>query len=161
MGNKSPRELAEKYSKGKTEEQMIAEQDALEEEYATISSELEQALEDFSKQTDKLIDPKTKKALAVVRRPTSEQFRRVVPPEIARYRKHPEKIPYELALKYEDNMYKLMEELIEVPRRSAKEWRKTTGAKFMALFQSHLVNLNEKVREESENFLPQNLDSRS
>lgn len=159
--SKSVEKLAEKYSKGKTEEQMIKEQDALEEEYATRSAEYEQALEDFSNQTDDLIDPKTKKALVVVRRPTSAQFKRVIPPELAKYRKNPEKIPYELAMKYENDMYKLMEELIDIPKRSAEQWRETTGAKFMALFQSHLVNINEKVREDAESFLPQTLGSRS
>lgn len=147
-------DLIKKFA-NKSEEEMIKEQDELEAEYTARSIELDQAISEFDVVIDELKDPKTGNKLAEVKRPSASQFRRVIPPELAKFRKTPEKISYETAMKYEDDMYKLMEELIVTPKHTAKEWRDSTGGRFMALFQSHLVKLNEKVREDTESFLPQ------
>lgn len=154
MVKQNVEDLIKKFA-NKSEEEMIKEQDELEAEYIARSIELDQAISEFDVTIDELKDPKTGKTLAEVKRPTASQFRRVIPPELAKFRKNPEKIPYETAMKYEDDMYKLMEELIVRPKHTAKEWRESTGGRFMAFFQSHLVKLNEKVREDTESFLPQ------
>jgi len=154
MVKQNVEDLIKKFA-NKSEEEMMKEQDELEAEYVARSVELDQAISEFDMVIDELKDPKSEKVLAEVKRPTASQFRRVIPPELAKFRKNPEKIPYELAMKYEDDMYKLMEELIVRPKHTAKEWRENTGGRFMALFQSHIVKLNEKVREDTESFLPQ------
>jgi len=146
MANK---ELVEKYA-GSPEE-MEREQDELETEVAIISKELEQKIRGFSKKTDTLtVDGEV---LAYVQRPSASQFDRLFPQQLAKYRKKPEDIPFEVAKKYETDMYELMGELIVNPKHEVKWWKENTGDEFMAAFQAHVFNVRQKLQENIENFL--------
>lgn len=144
--------LIKKYAV-KSPSEMRKEQAELREEVALKSKELEQEIEDFSSKTDKLINPETNRPMAVVKRPSKAQFEVFTPPQLLKYREHPEKIPPEVAIKYESGMYKLMEELIVAPKHTAKWWRENTGDDFMALFQAHLMKLRENMEKTIESFL--------
>jgi len=143
------RELVKKYA-GKPEE-LEKEQDVLEQEVAVTSKELEQKISDFSRKVDPLIF--NGETLAYVRRPTAKQYERIIPPELAKFRKHPEKISYEMEQKYVNGMYGLMEELIVNPKHIAEWWKENTGDEFMAAFQAHIFNVRTKLQKDIENFL--------
>jgi len=151
-------DLIKKYA-GKSVKELEREQNELEEEVAFTSKELEQKIQDFSKKVDPLIV--NGETLAYVRRPTAKQYERVIPPELAKFRRHPEKISFELARKYENDMYALMEELIVSPKQtdgkphSAEWWKENTGDEFMAAFQAHIFNVRTKLQEDVQNFLEQ------
>ena len=149
----NPEEIAKKHSQGKSPEELEKEQDELKEEVALNGLSLEQELLSFSDKFDDLIDPESEKVLCRVKRPSSEQNKRFIPPELAKYRKNPEEIPYEVAVKYEDGMYELMAELIVEPEHDAKWWKTNTGDEFMALFQAHLFNVKKKLGEKVQSFL--------
>jgi len=144
--------LAKKYAQ-KTPEEMEKEQDELEMEYSVRCVEMDQKIQNFSSKTDPLMINGEK--FAMVRRPTASQNRRIIPPELAKYRTNPEDIPYEVAMKYEDDVYKLMAELIIEPKHSAEWWRNNTGGEFMAAFQAHLAQVNQKLQETIDSFLQQ------
>lgn len=147
MGNK---ELIEKYG-GQSVEELEREQDELEEEVAFTSKELEQKIRNFNNKVDQLkIHGET---FAYVRRPTAKQYERIIPPELTKFRKNPEKIPFETARKYENDMYALMEELIASPKRDAEWWKENTGDEFMAAFQAHVFNVRTKLQEDLKDFL--------
>lgn len=146
------KELVKKYA-GQTPEEMEKEQDELETEVIVASRELEQKIKDFSKKTDPLVI--NGETYAHVQRPTTSQYERIIPPQLAKYRKKPEEIPYEVAKKYEDDMYKLMEELITDPKHNMEWWKQNTGDEFMAAFQAHVFNIRTKLQENIEGFLEQ------
>lgn len=150
--------LIEKYAT-QTPEEMEKIQDELEQEYAAQCVEMDQNIRKFSSKTDPLIvDGKT---LAVIKRPSASQYRRIIPPELAKFRKNPQDIPYELAMKYQDDIYRLMEEMIIKPKHDAKWWENNTGPEFMGAFQAHVVNIGIKLQESIDGFLGQTSDSRS
>jgi len=149
MDNK---ELIKKYA-GKSVEEMEKEQDVLQEEVVLSSKELEQKIQNFSKKSDALII--NGEVYAYVQRPTARQYERIIPPELAKFRNHPEKISFELAKKYENDMYVLMEELIVSPKHNALWWKENTGDEFMAAFQAHVFNVRQKLQEDIEGFLGQ------
>jgi len=143
-------DLISKYAT-KTEAEMLQEQDEIQSEYAIRCEELDQKIRDFSSQIDPLkVNGET---LAEVRRPTRTQFAKMVPPELAKYRDHPEEIPIEVAAKYENDMYDLMAELIVNPKHDADWWKGNTGDDWMAAFQAHLMKLRENMDETIKSFL--------
>lgn len=144
------KELVKKYA-GKSVEELEREQDELEEEVAFTSKELEQKIQNFSKKVDPLIV--NGETLAYVQRPTAKQYERIIPSDLAKFRKHPEKISFELARKYENDMYALMEELIVSPKHNAEWWKENTTDEFMAAFQAHVFNVRTRLQEDIQNFL--------
>lgn len=147
-------EEIKKLSKGKTEEEMAKEQESLEEEVAVNALSIEQELMAFSEQTDELVNPETNTPICKVKRPSSEQFRRFTPPELIKYRKDPESIPYDVAEEYEKDMYNLMAELIVEPKHDAEWWKKLPNAdEFMALFQAHMFKVRKQMQEKAKSFL--------
>jgi len=144
------KDLIKKYA-GKSVGELEREQDALEEEVTFTSKELEQKIQDFNKKVDPLIV--NGETLAYVRRPTAKQYERIIPSDIAKFRKHPENISFELARKYEDDMYALMEELIVSPKHTGEWWKENTGDEFMAAFQAHVFNVRTKLQEDLKDFL--------
>ena len=148
---KNAEELLKKYG-GKTPEELERDQDALEGEVNVQAQAMDQQIQQFSSKTDEMKTPEGI-VLAVVRHPTAAQFTRFVPPELAKYKNNPENMPYDTAIKYEQDIYKLMEELIVYPKHSAKEWQELVGDDFTALFQAHLMNVRKKVTETIKSFL--------
>jgi len=143
--------LIKKYA-NKTPEQMEREQADIEEEYIVASKELDQKLLNASSKVDFM---EFGDAIIHVKRPTREQIDRMTPPELAKYRKNPTEVPYEIAKEYEETMYKLMEELIIFPKHTAIEWKQLTGDEFMAAFQTHLMTIQSKIQKDAERFLQQ------
>lgn len=144
------RKLVEKYAVD-TPEEMEKEQEALETEVIVASKELEQKIQDFSKKVDPLMI--NGELFAYVQRPTASQFERLIPSQLAEFRKNPEKIPYKVAKSYEKDMYKLMEELIVNPKHNVTWWKENTGDEFMAAFQAHIFNVRQKLQANIESFL--------
>jgi len=149
-----PKDLVNKYA-GKSVEEMDKEQDDLKSEVALRSKEMEQEIDSFSSKTDELKNPDTGKIMAVIKRPTKAQFEMFTPPNLLKYRENPENIPPEEALEYEKGLYKLMEQLIVMPKRTAEEWKECTGDDFMAAFQAHLMKTREKMQKTVDSFLEQ------
>ena len=145
-------DLVKKYG-GQSAEELEREQDELEEEVAFTSKTLEQKIKNFGKKVDPLIV--NGETLAYVQRPTAKQYERIIPSDLAKFRKHPEKIPFEVARKYENDMYVLMEELIVNPKHDAEWWKENTGDELMAAFQAHVFNVRTKLQEDVQNFLEQ------
>lgn len=144
-------ELIRKYA-NKTPEEMEKEQDKIEQEYTLMSQELDQKLMEASFKIDEM---KFEEMTVKVKRPTKAQLNRFTPPEIAKYRKNPESIPYEIAKVYEEDIYRLMEELIVMPKHDAKWWIENTGDEFIAAFQAHIATIRAKIQKDAESFLQQ------
>lgn len=147
----TPEELVEKYA-DKSPEEMEQEQADLESEVAIQSKALDQNISNFSSKTDEMKAPDGT-TLAIVRRPTAKQFKRFVPPQLGKYKKKPESIPQDVALAYEQDIYKLMEELIVQPKHNADEWQGLIGDDFVAAFQAHLFKIRKKMIETVKSFL--------
>lgn len=146
----TPDELRQKYAI-KSPEEMEKEQEELEKEYTLRSVELEQKIFGTVNKTDEMkID---NEVVAIVKRPTKSQMNRMLPPELAKYREKPESIPYEVAKKYEGELYKLMEELIVSPKHEAVWWTDHVGDEFVEAFQMHLASIQSKIQEDTANFL--------
>ena len=136
----------------KSPDEMAKEQDKLEQEVSVASQALDQQIQKFSSKTDEMKAPDGA-VLAIVKRPTSAQFKRFTPPELAKFKDKPENITIELAEKYEKDIYKLMEELIVTPKHTAEEWPELVGDDFIAVFQAHLFNVRKKMAETVQSFL--------
>lgn len=143
--------LVEKYG-GKSPQELEKEQEDLESQVSITAQSLEQNISKFSSKTDEMKD-KNGTVLAVVKRPTSAQFRRFVPPELVKYKDKPESVSFEVADKYESEIYKLMEELIVIPKHTAQEWRERVGDEFTAIFQAHLFHTRQNMSESVKSFL--------
>jgi hypothetical protein len=144
-------DLIRKYA-NKTPEEMEKEQDKIEQEYNLMSQELDQKLMEASSKIDEM---KFGDITVRVKRPTKVQLNRFTPPELAKYREKPESIPYEVARTFEDEIYKLMEELIVMPKHDAKWWMEHTGDEFIAAFQFHIATIRAKIQKDAESFLQQ------
>lgn len=144
-------DLIRKYA-NKTPEEMEKEQDRIEQEYALMSQELDQKLMEASSKID---DMKFGDMTVKVKRPTKAQLNRFTPPELVKYRENPQSIPYEVAKTYEDDIYKLMEELIVMPKHDAEWWIENTGDEFIAAFQAHIATMRAKIQKDAESFLQQ------
>lgn len=156
VNNQSPlteeEKLVKKYAT-KTPEEFDNEQDALRGEVNVAAQALLQNIEKYSSKTDELKDSATGATLAIVKRPTNAQFRRFTPPQLAKYKDDPESVPYEVAVAYEEDVFKLMEELIVQPKKTAEEWKSTVGDEFVALFQAHMFKTRQKLSEDVKRFL--------
>jgi len=152
----SEEELIKKYAT-KTPEEMELEQDKIEQDYAVQSKALEQKILEASSKIDEMKMGEV--VVARVKRPTKGQMNRILPPELAKYRSKPEKVPYEVAKKYEVEMYKLMEELIVMPKHDAEWFINNTGDDFMAAFQAHIANIQSQIQKDTERFLLQTSDT--
>lgn len=151
-------DLVKKYA-NRTPEEMELEQDKIEQDYAIQSRALEQKIQEASSKIDEM--KIGKEIVARVKRPTKEQLNQFLPPELTKYRNKPQEIPYEVAMKYETDMYKLMEELIVMPKHNAEWWIKNTGDEFMATFQAHIANIRTRIQKDIESFLRQTSDTQS
>ena len=144
------KDLIEKYA-DETPEEMEQEQEDLETEVALTSKDLDQKITKFNQKVDPLmIDGEI---YGYVQRPSGKQYNRIIPTDLAKFRKHPENIPWETARKYEDDMYELMAELIVNPKHTPEYWRENTGDEFMAAFQAHVFNVRQKLQENIDSFL--------
>jgi len=152
LGLTLSKKLVEKYAV-KSADEMVKEQEDLQREVAEASTEMEQELEAFSTKTDELKNPNNSKLLAIIKRPTTSQFKRFTPISLLKYRDKPEDIPPDVAMKYTDDMYQLMAELVVQPKHTAEWWEDNTGDEFMALFQAHLAKTREKMSKTIEDFL--------
>ena len=151
MVKSDEKKLAEKYA-DQTPEEMEKEQDSLEKEVVFASKAMEQEISSFSIKVDELINPVTKKLMCKVKRPTATQWKQLVPPELAKYKKDPKSIPFEVAEKYETLVYDIMAELIVQPKHTAQWWRDNTTYDFVALFQTHMMETFDKMSKSLENF---------
>lgn len=151
MVKSKERELADKYAK-QTVEEMEKEQESLEQEVVSASKAMEQEISSFSIKIDELISPVTKKVMCKVKRPTTTQWKQLVPPELVKYKEDPKKVPLEVAEKYEELVYDIMAELIVQPKHNAKWWKDNTTYDFVALFQAHLMKTFDKMSEDIEDF---------
>jgi len=152
MGTSKERELADKYGKDQTVEEMAKEQDSLEQEVIVASKAMDQEISEFSVKIDDMISPTTDKLMCKVRRPTATQWKQLVPPELAKYKKNPKEIPHKLAEKYEELVYEMMALLIVQPKHDVKWWKDNTTYDFVVLFQTHVMKVFDKMTEELENF---------
>ena len=108
------------------------------EKYAMDAVACEKALEAFNNILDPLVDPTTDTALCWIRRPTQEELEALIPKELMAYRGNPEEIPTSAIKGQEDVMFEMMESLIAVPIRTAKEWKGKANLVFQRLFQMHI-----------------------
>jgi len=151
MVKSTEKELAEKYA-NQTPEEMEKEQESLEREVAVASRAMEQEISSFSIKIDELISPVTNKLMCKVQRPTTSQWKQLVPPELAKYKKDPKSIPLKVAEKYETLVYDIMAELIVQPKHTAKWWKDNTTYDFVVLFQDHMIKTFDKMSENLGNF---------
>jgi len=147
MTNKN---LIEKYA-SETPKEMEQEQEDLETEVAFTSKDLDQKIRSFNMKVDPLMI--NGEIHSYVKRPTAAQYNRIIPPELAKFRKTPEKISWDMAKRYENDMYALMAELIVNPKHPTDWWKENTGDEFMAAFQAHIFNIRQKLQEDIDGFL--------
>jgi len=161
MSKKTAKELIKKYTTGKSENEMVKEQEKLETDYKIACSEMETEIRDFSTTIDELKNPKTDKLMCKVRRPTTSEWRRLIPKNITKYQGRESEIPIEEAREYEDLVYELMANLIVQPtdedgnQRTAKWWKENTSYEFVYLFQEHLMKVFDEMEKKVGNFLEQ------
>lgn len=136
-------DLVKKYA-SKTVDQMAKEQEDLKDDVAVEAMELDSRLRNFSSQIDP-VKSDTGEVLAYAKRPSAVQFERLIPPKFLKYKDNPESISIEEAMEYSEDIYRLMEELITMPKHTAREWKEIVGDDFLAAFQAHFI----KVREEA------------
>lgn len=155
MSENAVKRLAEKYG-DKTTEQMIKDQEDLETQVTMDAVALEQNISTFSKKVDPMtVDGKT---LAYIQRPNKSQYERFVPQDLSKYKDKPEEVPEGVARKYEEDIYRLMEELIVSPKHTAQEWKERVGDDFVAAFQAHMFGVRKRATEEASAFLRRTTD---
>lgn len=149
---KQPSKLVEKYA-GKSAEEMESDQEQLMAEYNERCQAMEHEISDFSTKTDEMKNPTTGKVMAIVKRPTTNQWKQMVPKELMKYTgKDKKEIPIEVAEKYEELIYDVMAELIVEPKHDAKWWKDHTGYEFVQAFQSHMISIFDEMEKNIGNF---------
>ena len=128
----------------------LEENEKSKQQYSHDMADLEQNLKDFSELTDPIVV--RGKPLCWVKRPAREEFEALVPPELKKYRNDPKGVPPELANKYEDNVYLMMEKLIVEPKHDSTWWKANSPLIFIPLFQAHLNGIYELVGIDVANF---------
>lgn len=107
----------------------------------------------FSTVVDDLKNPETNRVMCKVRRPMTEEWRKLVPEDIMEYQGKENEIPIEKAQEYEDLVYGMMAELIVQPKHNAEWWKNNTNQDFVYLFQEYLMNLFDKMEKKVNDFL--------
>lgn len=130
----------------------IKEKEEAKKQYTTDAALLEKELDAFNLITDPLINPSTGKAMCWVRRPTQEEWEAMIPKDILQYRNNPQGIPPEVAAKYQDMTFELMEKVITNPSHNAKWWKAHANLLFIQLFQMHLNQVMNELGVQTENF---------
>ena len=149
---KSKKDLLKKYAT-KSEEEMVKEQEDLEKEYKLASVQMETEIANFSTVIDELKNPNTEKVMCKVRRPMTEEWRKLIPEDVLKYQGKESEIPIEKAQEYEDLVYTMMAELIVQPKHDMEWWKANTSHEFVYLFQEHLMKVFEKMEKSVNNFL--------
>jgi len=116
------------------------------------AAELEKNLVEFNKITDPMVDPESDKVLCWIRRPTTEELENLVPTELLEYQNHPDDVPTEVMNRHKDFQFKMMANLIENPKKTAKWWKKNANMVFQRLFQIHLRCVLDDLGVSAENF---------
>lgn len=151
---KSKKELIRKHKPitKKEVKERFKEMKRIKDEMTTDATVLEQNLKKFNEITDPLVDPETGAALCWIRRPTAEELEGMIPTELLEYRNTPEKVPKEITKKYKDFQFKMMANIINIPKKDAKWWKKNANQVFQMLFQMHLRGVMEDLGISAENF---------
>jgi hypothetical protein len=118
--------------------------------YTHDMATLEENLRNFNEKTDPIV--LNGKPLCWVKRPTKDQFERLIPPELMKYKNSLETVPKEISDKYEDQIYDLMAELIVEPKHDKSWWKVNSPLVFIPLFQAHMNEVYELVGINIENF---------
>ena len=113
---------------------------------------LEKNLMSFNKTLDPLCDPESGNVLCWVRRPTAKELEEMIPEELLKYRGSPEKVPLELMQKHKDFQFKMMEILIEKPKKNTAWWQENANLVFQRLFELHLEAVMSDLGIMTENF---------
>jgi len=102
----------------------------------------EKNLIEYFQKTEPIVDENGNQ-LALMRYPSYDELVSIIPPELAKYKEHPELIPPELAAsvseKYAGAEFDLMAKLIVDPKKPAEWWKKQHGiTRFIKLFNDTL-----------------------
>lgn len=133
-------------------------QDMARAQFSGDMAEIEKNLTEYLQIEDPLIH--NGKVVALVKRPSMNDMKKLVPPEMMKYANmKPEEIPEdamkELNEKYEDFYYEKMAELIVKPKYTAAKWKEKANPWFMQLFWGHIENISQLSSGRVDSFLEQ------
>lgn len=114
-------------------------------------SELEAELQLFTTIEDPLINPKTGRPMAIVKRPTMSDIQSLAPPELRRY-KDVNDIPVEVREKYDYLFFEMMAKLITRPKHDADWWKEHATVELVGLFNKHIEKVLAKLGTTATNF---------
>lgn len=132
---------------------VITEQEQIKKQYNADMASVESALTDFLNIKDPIVF--NGKAIAWVRRPTMKELKNLFPREMmeaVKDQKQFESISQEQAESWDKEMYKVMSNLIEIPKHTAEEWETKSNSVFVSLFYEHLANIVKKISPDIEGF---------
>lgn len=147
------RELAKKYGKAEKSKGIQAEEKQIQktkQTYHLDQAEIEKNLTEFLAQKDPLMWEG--KAIALIKRPSMKELKKLIPPEMRKYVDNPEALPEKLGKKYEKFFYKKMSEFIVVPKKTPEEWEAMTNPWLIRLFWMHFASIARLMEGQIEGF---------
>jgi len=134
----------------------IEDADRSREKYTRDVSKVEENLVKYLNKEDPLVDPGTDTVIAWLRRLSYREMRELIPTEM--YDAYftalagDEEELKKVSKKYEEYVFNLMEEMITIPKRTAEKWKDLGNLEFIELFQTRLVELMSRLREQTDFF---------
>lgn len=120
------------------------------EKYAIDSAIVERNLTEYLAVKDPIIWKG--KAIAWVRRPTMKELKDLIPKDIGPFLDDPNSVPEEKVKEYDSVLFGKMEELIVIPKKTAKQWEEIANPWFLRLFFSHIMNIAKVMEMQTEGF---------
>lgn len=115
------------------------------------SASLDANLREFNSIEDPILNPNNGKPMCWVRRPTQVEWEEMIPAELMKYQ-DAKKVPDDVAKKFADHQFTMMEKLIAKPVHDAKWWKANSNIMFQEMFQIHLTDMYRKLGIDVENF---------
>ena len=154
LGNLTPQEIIKKH-KPLTKEDLEKYKKISEERKAKYSMEMETVeanLLEFLKRPRPVLDPETKVPILWIRDVTFNELKQMIPPEMAKYVDNPEAIDPKKLEEYDNRFYKIISDLIVIPKHNAEWWKKHMNSKLARLIQDEIAKMLEDMGVEMENF---------
>jgi len=141
----------------------ISEKEIPKKKYAADMQEIESNLIGYFSRPESIFDPETGNEICQIRKPTVEEVEALMPPDELRGIDSSIEGLKKLSLEERETIskktkeflnvqYKTLADIIMVPKKDAVWWKRNAPPNFLALVQTHIVSMLERMAGETENF---------
>lgn len=134
----------------KTLDDVIKEQEEIQKQYNSQMANIESNLTSFLEIEDPLVV--NGKLLAMVRRPSMKEIKKLFPKELLEIGASGKVPTYDESEEMNKALYEMMGSLITKPKHTAEEWENKTNPYFIRAFYDHIMKMSQALETQVEGF---------